>query len=452
MRFLVITLIAGLLAVATPAQAHQQSYTGTIDGADYRVEVPSNWNGTLVLFSHGYYPADYAPYPTGTMLANREKDTPEWLLRNGYALAASEFKGRYGYAVETALRDQIALLDWFEDNVGKPRRTISSGMSMGGAIATLLAERNPRRFDGVLAMCAEFDTQGSWNTALDITFVVRTLLAKDDSIPLVRPKNPVSGVQALQDAVTANRYDDQGRARLALTAALGNIPGWYDPHGSEPADRIAAQTEWIYWAYIAGMGPGTGRIDLEQKAGGNPSFNIGIDYRKLLARSAQREDVKRAYRDAGLDLDADLAALARAPRIAPDPKALAYMYRNGVADGSTPTPVVTMHGTSDGGAVVDQEDWYARKADHPDRLRQLYVNRGGHCSFSASEELTALRTLQHKIDTGRWPDTSPVKLNTSATGFGTQYQYVMSLLDGSDKQMPPAFAPFTPPQFLRPSS
>lgn len=451
MRILAIGLIAGLLAVATPAQAQQQSYTGTIHGADYRVEVPSNWNGTLILFSHGYYPADYAPYPLETMLANRVTDTPEWLLRNGYALAASEFKGRYGYTVETALRDQVALLDWFEDKFGEPRRTISSGMSMGGGIATLLAERNPHRFDGVLAMCAEFDPQGTWNTALDITFAVRTLLAKDNSIDLVHPKDPLGNVEALQKAVTANRQDKAGRARIALTAALGNIPGWYDPHSPEPTDRIDAQAEWIHWAYIQGVGPGSGRIDLEKKAGGNPSFNIGVDYRKLLARSYQSEEVKRVYRDAGLDLDADLAALAKAPRIAPDSKAVAYMYRNGVVSVSTPTPVVTMHGTRDGGAVADQEDWYARKTDHPDRLRQLYVNRGGHCSFSAAEELTALRTLQHKIDTGRWPDTSPAKLNASATGFATRYQYVMSLLDGADKQMPPAFARFTPPQSMRPS-
>jgi pimeloyl-ACP methyl ester carboxylesterase len=455
MKSLIIALVAGLLTVGAPASAQQQqTYTGTIGGAEYRVEVPSNWNGSLLLYSHGYYPTDFAPYPIGTMLANRQFDTPEWLLEHGYALAASEFKGRYGYMVEHALRDQIALLDWFTANVGKPRRTISTGTSMGGAMAALLAERNPDRFAGVLAMCSEFDPQGTWNMALDVNFAVKTLLGEGKDIDLVRAKDPVASTQALQQAVEKARQDDKGRARIALAAAVGNIPGWYSPHAPEPtkpADRIDQQALWIYWAYIAGMGPGAGRVDLERRAGGNPSFNIGIDYRQQLARSSQRDAVKEAYETAKLDLDADLAALAKAPRVAPDPQAVHYMYRNGVVSGKSPVPVVTLHGTRDGGAVSDQEAWYAKQVDRPDRLRQLFVNRGGHCGFSASEELTSLRTLLHKIDTGHWPDTSPAGLNTAAAGFGAKYQNVFNLDDFTDKEMPPAFTRFTPANFQRPS-
>lgn len=450
-RLLVAPIVAGLLALGTPATAAQQHrvHEGKIGNADFRVEVPDNWNGTLLLYSHGYYPE--SPGAPITMLANRMEDTPEWLLRNGFALAASEFEGRYGYTVEPALRDQIALLDWFERNVGKPRRTIATGSSMGGGIAALLAERNPGRFDGVLAICSEFDPQGSWNTALDINFVVKTLLAEGKDIDLVKARDGQASTQALQQAVADARDDDAGRARIALAAAVGNITGWYSAHAPRPADQIDNQADWIYWAYISGLGPGKGRQDLESRAGGNPSFNTGVDYRRLLAKSDLVDEVRKAYTTAGLDLDKDLDKLARAPRIAPDPRAVGYMYRNGVASGRLSVPIVALHGTSDGGAPADQVRWYGDEIGRPDRMRQLYVERGGHCGFSAAEELVSLKTLLHKLDTGRWPDTGPAGLNTAAAGYGEKYQNVFDFVAFDDKVMAPAFTTFTPPRFLRPS-
>jgi hypothetical protein len=35
--------------------------TGTLGGAKYEIELPRRWNGTLLLFSHGYRPAQPAP-------------------------------------------------------------------------------------------------------------------------------------------------------------------------------------------------------------------------------------------------------------------------------------------------------------------------------------------------------------------------------------------------------
>lgn len=63
---------------------------------------------------------------------------------------------------------------------------------MGGGIAVLLAERNPRRFAGVLAQCAEFDLNGTWNTALDINVTIKSLLAPQADIDLVHPRDPVA--------------------------------------------------------------------------------------------------------------------------------------------------------------------------------------------------------------------------------------------------------------------
>jgi pimeloyl-ACP methyl ester carboxylesterase len=185
---LLVTLVAGLLAsgqaavAAEPGNASndgRRTFTGTIDGADYRVELPESWNGTLVLYSHGYHPPGFPTF--GIELTNRPPDRSEteaWLLDHGYALAASQFQdGGFGYQVENAQRDQIALLDWFYANIGRPRRTVSAGQSMGAAIAVLLAERHPHRFDGVSSICAGYDPNGTFNTGLDVLFAVKTLLA-----------------------------------------------------------------------------------------------------------------------------------------------------------------------------------------------------------------------------------------------------------------------------------
>jgi pimeloyl-ACP methyl ester carboxylesterase len=456
---LVVVLLGGLLAgpisgsAATGVTDQRHSYTGTIDGADFRVEVPHRWNGTLVLYSHGYYPPGGTP--PEILLATR-KETEEWLLDHGYAVAASNFRGVSGWLIEQGIHDQLALLDWFASNIGRPRRTIANGMSMGAGIAIQLAERNPHRFAGVVAQCSSLEPNGTFNTQLDIAFTVRTLLAPGQTIDLVRARDPEGSTHALLQAAEQALTTPQGRARLALAGAFGNIPDWGSAHQPRPTDlaeRITQQAVWTAGAYIWGMGP-SGRVDLERRAGGNPSWNIGIDYRRQLARSSQRDLVEEAYRAAGLDLGADLDLLAQAPRIAPDPRALAYMYRHTVVRGTTPSPVVTLHNTGDGGAIPDLERWYAEQVSRygdPGLLRQLYVDRGSHCAFSAAEEITALRTLLRRIDTGRWPSTDPDRLNDVAADFDARYHLVLDLLTFHEAPMPPAFTRFTPPAFLRPS-
>ncbi|MEA2187310.1 MAG: hypothetical protein QOK16_2321 [Solirubrobacteraceae bacterium] len=74
-----------------------------------------------------------------------------------------------------------------------------------------------------------------------------------------------------------------------------------------------------------------------------------------------------------------------------------------------------------------------------------------HCSFSAAEEIVVLRTLFERIDSGRWPDTTPRHLTEAARDLGPGYQLVLDFGTFQDAPMPPAFTNFTPPQFLRPS-
>ena len=59
--------------------------TGTADdGATFKAEVPARWNGTLLLYSHGYVPP-VVPNPAAEDAPNRA--VADQLLAEGFALA-----------------------------------------------------------------------------------------------------------------------------------------------------------------------------------------------------------------------------------------------------------------------------------------------------------------------------------------------------------------------------
>jgi pimeloyl-ACP methyl ester carboxylesterase len=450
------TALVGTGLSGTPAAAAnpgRHTYTGTIGGAEYKVETPERWNGTLLIYSHPYYPAGMPEFPPGH--GNRD-DSEAWLLEQGYALAASDFKGRTGFVVKEAVHDQIGVLDWFEDHVGKPRRTVATGSSGGGAISLLLAEKYPQRIDGVLAMCAPIDLYGQLNLSLDINFALKTLLAADaEDIELVNAKDPAGSVQRLQQVLTEKVETAQGRARIALASSFGNVAGWnsaLDPKPVSVEDQGRALHQILMYGAVGVFGA-VGQADLAEHAGGNPSYNVGVDYARQLAKSDQLDFVRKAYREAGLDLGKDLARLAAAPRISPDPQARQWMLRNAVPRGTTPSPVATLHNTVDL-AVPDHERWYAgqvRQHGDPADLRQLFVARATHCAFTVAEEAVALQTLLTRIDTGHWPTTDPGRLNAKAAALGESWSKVFDFATGADAVRAPAFTKYRPRPLLRPS-
>jgi hypothetical protein len=265
-------------------------------------------------------------------------------------------------------------------------------------------------------------------------------------LTLVRARDPLASAEALAAAVERGLTTPQGRARLALAGALNDVVGslndvvgWYTAHAPRPVDpveRIRQQAQSIQYAYSLGFGPVV-RADVERRAGGSAVGTVGVDYRRQLLRSSQTAFVREAYRAAGLDLRADLARLEAEPEIVPDREARRWALRFGVPRGSARVPAVTLHTTGDGGAVPNQERWYAgrvRRHGDPAELRQLWVERAMHCSFNAAEELVALRTLLERVETGRWPATDPARLNAAARALGPGLDLVLDFGTGRDAQ------------------
>jgi len=83
-------------------------------------------------------------------------------------------------------------------------------------------------------------------------------------------------------------------------------------------------------------------------------------------------------------------------------------------------------------------------------LRQVYVNRAGHCAFTPAETITAVKTLLNRMSSGQWNSAAltPTAMNARAAALGPNYNVFGS--NGSVVATPPGFLSFTPPPYLRP--
>jgi pimeloyl-ACP methyl ester carboxylesterase len=324
-------LALGATAAAHPARtpsAPAGHYTASLaDGAAWIADVPDRWNGTLVLFSHGYTPGPANP--------PRDAPTPSSaaaLLAEAYALAGSSY-AQPAWALDTAADDQLGTLAAFRHQIGRPRTTIALGQSMGGLVSAELAERGAGRIDGVVNTCGLLAGGVDLNNyQLDGQYALQELLLGNHDIPLVRYSSPADG-QATANALTALAGQAQatasGRARFALAAALMNVPTWASDQPQPARDDYAAQEQaqsaWIAGGLLSFVDPA--RYTIEQPAGGNGSWNTGVDYGELVARLADRDEVLALYRAAHLDLRADLRHLTAAAGITPDLPAVRWLDR-----------------------------------------------------------------------------------------------------------------------------
>jgi pimeloyl-ACP methyl ester carboxylesterase len=440
-------LTASQAAQAAPETCGSSAtLNGTLgDGATYTIQCPAGtWNGTLFLYSHGYV----TPGASNPAEDDGDPVTGGWLLAHGYALAGSSY-ATTGWAIQSALKDQIATLGTFDSTYGKPATTIAWGHSLGGIITAGLIQDYPSQFTAAMPMCGVLSGGvATWNTALDAAFAFQQLV--DPSIQVVNITNPGGNLTAAETAVTTAQQTPQGRARLALAAALGDTPGWFTPLSAEPAPTDYAaqeqnQFDWesqVTFPFVFDF-----RANLEADAGGNPSWNTGVNYFADFAKSTDAREVIALYKAAGLSLSKDLSTLQQAPRISADPAAVRYLSSNISFNGSIKIPVLTMHTTGDGLVVPENEQAYRQVVDlrgNGNLLRQLFVNRAGHCAFTPAETITAVQVLLNRLSTGYWNVPSPAAMNTQAAALGSTYNIY------GTSAATPSFISYQPAAYLRP--
>jgi pimeloyl-ACP methyl ester carboxylesterase len=444
------TMVLGL-SVGRAQASGVKTYRGKFsDGAKYLIQVPSKWNGTLVLYSHGYV----VPGFSNPAMDVGDPITGGYLLAKGFALGGSSY-ATAGWAVQQALPDQIEVLDKFKTLVGTPSRTVAWGHSLGGMITAGLVQRYPERFEAALPMCGVVaGSVGTWNVALDSAFAFDILLGSGSGLKVVDIGDPTKNLEIAEGILTKAQKTAEGRARIALAAALADTPGWFNPLSKEPSatDYAAQEKNQYQWLsqedfpfafYL--------RAELEGRAGGNGSWNNGVSYAKQLKNSVDYGEVQALYQKAGLSLDADLKAVDDAARIKAKASAVAYLERNIIYNGQIHIPVLTLHTQGDGLVDVEEESAYKDVVDEEHDgalLRQIYVHRAGHCEFTPAETVVAFGALVSRLDTGKWPGLTPGVLNPAAKGLGSKFNVL--LVNNKKVHVGPAYFKFQPGVFLRP--
>ena len=148
--FLLLSCLAmadhkGVAQVPLPADL-----TGTLNGAEYKIRVPSNWNGALLVFAHGVQNAGIKPEIAPVTWPAVTPSLEDRLLGMGYALAGSGFQN----SDKDGVQQTLALTKYFKKNIGHPNRIIIWGNSLGAGITLKLIERYPEIYDGAVANCA----------------------------------------------------------------------------------------------------------------------------------------------------------------------------------------------------------------------------------------------------------------------------------------------------------
>lgn len=444
-RAAVLVFVVGSSALpgAAFAQVKASEEKGTLpDGTIYGMRVPANWNKTVIR------DLDYAG----------RADSPRYqeLLKRGYAVSGTMRHRmriyRYDPAREIANLDSV--LDRFQTRFGKPARVIQFGCSGGGHATLAVAENFSNRIDGAIALGAHTPV---WimNTFLDGWFALKVLIGSDKpatgggegaawrspadlvivNLPNGEPFNPSghglhgSIPAAWREAIDAAQKTPEGRARIALAFAIGQWPAWVNKLTPQPSleDVAALQHAMYHTVYQnAGSPGGEARVIFENAAlGQQPSWNTGVDYREFFENGNEsfKQAVRQLYKEAGLDLEADLKKINAAPRIAASPYALDYWKapgRNVV--GKPQIPLLRMHEIGDYQvpiSLVQGYDARIRANGKEDLYRTAFVRADGHCGFNAAETTAAVELMKRRLDTGKWQSTDPDSLNMLAASLGT---------------------------------
>jgi pimeloyl-ACP methyl ester carboxylesterase len=179
---LAVTALAGTVVVGAPTAANAAPQCATAsfvtqcagvgaDGAPYLMIAAANFNGTVLLWSHGIrpaidIPATLAPVGPYTItnaavpgpLVPSDMSVVNKLVAAGYGVAGSGFS-RQGINATQALAANKELIATFKTKFPTTKSVIAWGESLGAMHSQMLAEKNPELVDGVILGCPAANPQ-----------------------------------------------------------------------------------------------------------------------------------------------------------------------------------------------------------------------------------------------------------------------------------------------------
>jgi pimeloyl-ACP methyl ester carboxylesterase len=345
---LLICLLLFFAASFAPAQApavHVE--TGTLDGASYRIDMPAQWNGILLIYYHGYseHPVVFAQ--------DKPNEMGSGLASAGFGVAQSGYS-QVGFAVEQAVPETEALRRYTIGKYGQPKETYVLGHSMGGQLTMLTIESFPNRYDGALALCGLLQPTtwaigrgGAMLAAFD--YYYPGLLPGPAGVAAAVPLNEETAEKVLK-ALPAN---PKGLAELM---ALGHFKTQEDL-----ADGV------VFGAFI--------ERDFEQKIGAPVLENANFIYAGGPDDNALNDGVKR--------YSATSAALG-------------YLKTWYTPTGVLLKPMLAVHTTYDPVIPADSVRLYAdlvQRNGSGGNFVQQYVKADGHCHIDGQQTAAALSEL-----------------------------------------------------------
>jgi site-specific recombinase XerD len=358
-----------------------QRWWGTHDGAGYRIEVPEDWNGELVLWAHGFA-------GNGLELTVGNHPLRAHLLSGGYAWAASSYR-RNEYDVQAGVADTHALTTLFSGLVGRPTRTYLTGASMGGHITAAAIEQYPNAYDGAMPIRGVLGDYELFDYFLDFNAPAQQLATGTSTFPVDPATYLGTTVPAIKDGLSGGAWPApvtpaaQQLKTLTMLRSGGVRPNF--------------DSAWLFWNSIPGGFSGQPGTFL---------FDLGLGDGTLVGHPGVAVDNTDA--DYQLDLDPTLSPEEEAfnqaiVRVASDPQGRhpAGVANVPVVKGNPSIPVLNAARSRRPVRPVRHGD-RLRAAGCGQRVADLVVQRAirgvGHCNFTrlaAIHSLFGYLALQH---------------------------------------------------------
>lgn len=381
----------------------------SLDEARFKIQIPENWNGTLLVYLQGSKTGATPPEPlvAPPVLPGSQSPLAETLLSRGYALAASQV-ATSEWQQKAEFQDTFALVSYFRGRVGQPKRIILLGTSLGGLVALRLIEEYPRSFDAAIATCAPAaGTPRRMDRMLDFSLAYWAVFGWPDAWgPIGELRPGLNFARDVNPIVPWPKPDGSNRGAwefIRLVSGLSSDAFWV----TDPLQGVPGYLMSMLWTTQQ-------REAIEAWASGPVAQNVDHGYSLAPAEKAYLATL-------GVKADDLLEKMNSRPRIAACVPCRDFAHRFATVRGVLTKPVITLHTTADGLTEINNEGYYRDAVEvwgASQNLAQAFVNGVGHCAFTATQILTTLAAMENWLDTGVRPDASSFP---EAQGFDNRF-------------------------------
>jgi len=362
------------------------AYWGVHKGAGYRIEVPDNWNGDLVMWAHGFR-------GTGLELTVEDHPLRSLLIPLGYAWASSSYS-RNDYDISVGVKDTHALAKRFSGIVGNADKVYISGASMGGHITAVSIEQY-NTYAGALAVCGVVGDHELFDYFTDFSLAGQQLGTGSSTFPV----DPAQYIGVTVPTIKANMEAVPGTFPFVLNATGESFKQLVEIQSG--GDRPNFDEAFAFWNSIDGnTGPGNFLFEFGAGDGTLPRapgvavdnsdtvYQLDLDPAISAAEQALNDDIFRVSADAQTRRT---QGLAQVPTIT----------------GDISVPMLTLHNLGDLFVPVHNEIVYGERVaaqGNSDLLVQRAIRGVVHCDFTPAELGTAFLDLVTWVEAGVKPD------------------------------------------------